>query len=243
MAGRSDRQHRCNLRTRALLVVVVAVLGLSACADGPGPGQFSLTATGGQTHIFYDPPSQRGTVPAIAGESLTAPGARIGTADFPGQVVVLNVWGSWCGPCRAETPQLEQVQQQSRDRGVQFLGIDVRDEIRSAALDFVRDRQVSYPSIYDPPGRSLLGLRGYPRNVVPSTIVLDRSHRVAAVFLTAVLAEDIAPVVDRVAAEPTPPGAAGRPAGRPQVSGAPGAVPPLAVPVAEPASGPSPVPR
>ena len=86
---------------------------------------------------------------------------------------------------------------------MQFLGIDVRDQ-RDAAADFVRDRGVVYPSIFDPPGRSLLVLRGYPRNAVPSTIVLDRSHRVAAVFLTAVLASDLQPVVDRVAAEPAP---------------------------------------
>jgi hypothetical protein len=86
---------------------------------------------------------------------------------------------------------------------VTFLGVDVRDD-RDAAADFVRSRGISYPSIFDPPGRSLLVLSGYPRNAVPSTIVLDRSHRVAAVFLTAVLASDLAPVVDRVAAEPPP---------------------------------------
>ena len=116
---------------------------------------------------------------------------------------MLNVWGSWCGPCRAEAPALDQVAEASAPRGVQFLGIDVRDQ-RDAAADFVRDRGVVYPSIFDPPGRSLLVLRGYPRNAVPSTIVLDRSHRVAAVFLTAVLASDLQPVVDRVAAEPAP---------------------------------------
>lgn len=205
MGRGTGRPRVVSVSARALLVVLVAVVGLSACGDGQvGSGQFNLVAPGGRTSVFYDPPGTRGTVPTIAGESLTAPGASVGLADFPGQVVVLNVWGSWCGPCRAETPQLERVQQQSRARGVQFLGIDVRD-VRSAALDFVRDRGVSYPSIYDPPGRGLLGLRGYPRNVVPSTIVLDRSHRVAAVFLTAVLAGDIAPLVDRLATEPVPP--------------------------------------
>jgi hypothetical protein len=61
---------------------------------------------------------------------------------------------------------------------------------------------LDWPSIYDPPGRSLLGLRGYPRNLVPSTIVLDRQHRVAAIFLTEVLDTDLLPVVQRIAAEP-----------------------------------------
>lgn len=192
-------------RGRLLLGSVLASIVLVGCGVQAAPGQFTLVAPGGQTRLIYDPPPARLAVPAIAGDSLTAPGATVSTADFPGQVVVINVWGSWCGPCRAETPELEQVQGRTRARGVQFLGIDVRDD-RSAAADFVRDRAVSYPSIYDPPGRSLIALRGFPRNVVPSTIVLDRSHRVAAVFLRAVLAEDIEPLVDRLAAEPVPSG-------------------------------------
>lgn len=84
---------------------------------------------------------------------------------------------------------------------MQLLGIDVRDEVRSAPQDFVRDTGITYPSIYDPPGRSLLALKGYPRSVVPSTIVLDRHHRVAAVFLTALSDTDLLPVVQRIAAD------------------------------------------
>jgi len=83
---------------------------------------------------------------------------------------------------------------------VAVLGIDVRDS-RSAATDFVRNYELSYPSIYDPPGRSLFALRGAPRSVVPLTVVLDRAHRVAAVFLRPVLASDLLPVVRRVSAE------------------------------------------
>jgi hypothetical protein len=98
-------------------------------------------------------------------------------------------------------PQLQQVYDQTKDSGVQFLGIDVRDEPRTAPQDFLRDRGVGYPSIYDPSGRSLLALKGYPRNVVPSTLVLDRRHRVAAIFLTALIDTDLRPVVQRLAAE------------------------------------------
>ena len=77
----------------------------------------------------------------------------------------------------------------------------MRDENRSAPQDFVRDTGLTYPSIYDPPGRSLLAWKGYPRSVVPSTIVLDKQHRVAAVFLRDLLASDLLPVVDRLTAE------------------------------------------
>jgi hypothetical protein len=107
-------------------------------------------------------------------------------------------------------PELQRVYDRIKGSGVQFLGIDVRADARSAPQDFVRNIGVTYPSIYDPSGRSLLALKGYPRNIVPSTIVLDRQHRVATVFLMALLDTDLQPVVQRLAAEPAVP--AGRPA-------------------------------
>lgn len=185
------------------MLVLAGLLVLAGCSSSPSDGAFVFGGTGGRTTVTYDPPEARSVLPPVTGESLLEPGRELSTEAYRGQVVVLNVWGSWCGPCRAEAPALDQVAEASAPRGVQFLGIDVRDQ-RDAAADFVRDRGVVYPSIFDPPGRSLLVLRGYPRNAVPSTIVLDRSHRVAAVFLTAVLASDLQPVVDRVAAEPAP---------------------------------------
>jgi thiol-disulfide isomerase/thioredoxin len=186
---------------------VLAVIGLAllaGCSSGSSDdGGFRFVAPGGQTQIAY-PEAQRRPLAPIAGDSLLAEGQRLSSAQFRGQVVVVNIWGSWCGPCRGEAPALEQVARAAAPRGVQFLGVDVRDD-RQAAADFVRSRGVTYPSLYDQSGRSLLVLSGYPRNAVPSTIVLDRSHRVAAVFLTAVLASDLQPVVDRIAAEPPAP--------------------------------------
>ena len=196
------------VRERSAALAVVTLLTLSACSAGTDAvarrTEFEFVSPGGQTKIFYDPPDTRGTVRDLGGDSLTEPGKRVAVSDFANKVVVLNIWGSWCGPCRAEMPGLQRVYDQTKDSGVQFLGIDVRDDIRSAPEDFVRDRGVTYPSIYDPPGRSLLALKGYPRNVVPSTIILDRKHRVAAVFLTALLDTDLLPVVQRIAAEGRP---------------------------------------
>jgi thiol-disulfide isomerase/thioredoxin len=190
---------------RALVALAVVGLALLAgCSGGSSDdGGFQFVAPDGQTQITY-PEAQRRPLAPIVGDSLLSPGQQVSSAQDKGQVVVVNIWGSWCGPCRGESPALEQVAQASASRGVRFLGVDVRDD-RDAAADFVRSRGVTYPSIFDPPGRSLLVLSGYPRNAVPSTIVLDRAHRVAAVFLTAVLATDLQPVVDRVAAEPLPP--------------------------------------
>jgi thiol-disulfide isomerase/thioredoxin len=197
------------VRARWAALAAGGLLLLSACSAGKDAvaqgSTFEFVSPGGQTKIFYDPPPTRGVAPELSGEDLMEPGKQIRLSDYAGKVVVLNIWGSWCGPCRAEMPELQRVYDQTKDTGVQFLGIDVRDEPRTAPQDFIRDRGVTYPSIYDPPGRSLLALKGYPRNVVPSTIVLDRQHRVAAIFLTALLDTDLRPVVQRLAAEPTTP--------------------------------------
>ncbi|MDQ4104493.1 MAG: TlpA family protein disulfide reductase [Actinomycetota bacterium] len=190
--------------TRALLLLVVMML-LAGCATGTDAvargGTFEFVTPGGKTEIFYDPPATRGVVADLVGESLTEPGTTVSLQRYRGQVVVLNVWGSWCGPCRAEADDLVQVATATAGDGVQFIGIDVRDS-RQAGADFARDFGLTYPSIFDPPGRTLLALKGIPRSVVPLTIVLDRQHRVAAVLLHAVHAQDLQPIVERIAREP-----------------------------------------
>lgn len=192
--------------TGMLLMVLVASLaactGRDAVAQG---GTFEFVSPGGKTDILYDPPDSRGRPGPLSGPSLTDPARTLSLNDFTGNVVVINVWGQWCGPCRAEITQLQRVYDATRGGGVAFLGIDVRDNSRQAALDFVNDRHVTFPSIYDPPMRTLIAFGGkYPTTVIPSTLVLDRRHRVAAVFLRELLAEDLQPVVQRVAAEPSP---------------------------------------
>lgn len=188
---------------RAICVGIALLLAaLAGCATGSDAVEqgstFTFVAPGGKREIFY-PPADRQPAPQLAGENLTRPGERIRLSDYAGEVVVLNIWGSWCPPCRAEAPELQDVAEQTSRSGVQVLGIDVRDSDRSAPADFVRDRGIDYPSIYDPSGRTLLALNGYPRNIVPSTIVLDRQHRVAAVFLKTLTAGDLLPTVNRLA--------------------------------------------
>ncbi|HXT46617.1 MAG TPA: TlpA disulfide reductase family protein [Pseudonocardiaceae bacterium] len=190
---------------RYLLVVLAAAVVLAGCATGPDAvargGTFEFVSPGGKTDIFYDPQASRGTVGRLSGDSLTQPGTTVSLAQYPDRVVVLNVWGSWCGPCRSEAAELVRVANATAGQGVQVLGIDVRDS-RQAGADFARDFGLTYPSIFDPPGRTLFALAGLPRSVVPLTIVLDRHHRVAAVFLHAVHVPDLQPVVQRVATEP-----------------------------------------
>jgi thiol-disulfide isomerase/thioredoxin len=182
---------------------------LAGCSTGDDAvaqgGSFEFVAPGGKTDIFYDPPESRGRPGSLTGPDLMNPDKKLSLDDFAGKVVVINVWGQWCAPCRAEISQLEKVYDATKTSGVAFLGIDVRDGNRDAAHDFVVDRKVTYPSIYDPSMRTMIAFGGkYPTTVIPSTIVLDREHRVAAVFLRELLAEDLQPVVERLAAEPEP---------------------------------------
>lgn len=195
---------------RRLAFVAALVAGLLAgCSSGDDAvaqgGTFEFVAPGGKTDIFYDPPGHRGRPGPVAGPDLMNPTRTLSVDHFGGKVVVINVWGQWCGPCRAEVAQLQRVYDATRAGGVAFLGIDVRDNNRQAAQDFVADRHVTYPSIYDPAMRTMIAFGGkYPTSVVPSTLVLDRQHRVAAVFLRELLAEDLQPVVQRVASEDRP---------------------------------------
>ncbi|QSE93518.1 TlpA family protein disulfide reductase [Rhodococcus sp. USK10] len=189
-----------------LAVICTAAVSLSACASGDDAvaqgGTFDFVSPGGQTEIFYDPPADRGTIGTVSGPDLMTEGKTTSLDDFEGQVVVLNVWGQWCGPCRGEANDLEQVYEETKDQGVSFLGINVRDNQQDKAQDFVIDNKVSYPSIYDPAMRTMIALgQNYPTSVIPTTIVLDREHRVAAVFLKELLTEDLKPVVERVAQE------------------------------------------
>ena len=186
---------------------MLAVALATGCSTGDDAvaqgGTFEFVAPGGKTDITYDPPASRGRPGPLSGPSLADPAKTISLSDFDGKVVVINIWGQWCGPCRAEITELQKVYDATRDAGVAFLGIDVRDNDIDAPRDFVADRKVTFPSIYDPAMRTMIAFGGrYPTTVIPSTVVLDREHRVAAVFLRELLAEDLLPVVRRLAAEP-----------------------------------------
>lgn len=194
------------MRRLAILPVLVsaAVLVLSGCGAGKNAvntdADYNFVSPGGQVQFFYEP-AQRKPLPDLAGESLQQPGKRIAISNFTNDVVVLNIWGAWCANCRAEAPELQQVYDQTKSQGVQLLGIDFKDPSRNSALDFMSDYQMSYPSIYDFAGRTLLELNNFPRTAVPTTIVLDRAHRVAAVYLTQITAADLLPEIQKVAAE------------------------------------------
>lgn len=202
--NRKTFQRTVKVKRSAVFLMVVALGLVSGCTTGtgaaPAGGGFRFVSPGGKVDIFYEA-AERQLIPEIVGEDLMNPQQQLTTMDYGGKVVVLNIWGQWCGPCRSEALELQQVHQQTQGQNVQVLGLNVIDDNRSAPQDFMRDRGITYPSIYDPPGRSLVLLSGYPRNIIPSTIILDKQQRVAAVFLRELLAKDLYPVIDRLLAE------------------------------------------
>lgn len=191
--------------TRCVIVTTVVVLA-AGCGSGAGGTQspgFEIVSPGGELEFTYAI-SERKAISEISGPAVIGDD-RISIADYRGYVVVLNVWGSWCGPCRVEAPYLITAARDLRARGVQFLGINVRDEKDSAA-SFEITRKVPYPSIFDPGMRSLASIRGFPVSSIPSTIVLDRQGRVARIWLRAFSgpAELVAEVTEVAAEESDP---------------------------------------
>lgn len=192
------------LRWQFLVAVCGAVLLLAGCAAGDDAvsqaNTFQFVSPGGQVVIDYPEP-ERKPIADLSGEDLvTGDPVSLDDEEFAGKVVVLNVWGSWCGPCRAEAGALENVYQNNKDDGVAFLGINLRDN-RQKAIDFVTDRGIEYPSLYDYPGASLVSLTT-PTSVVPTTVILDREHRPATVYLRAVTEGELDNRVQAIAAEP-----------------------------------------
>lgn len=178
-------------RVTAAVIAASLALTVSACGEDNTAGTdavaqggtFEFVSPGGQTEITYDE-GDREPVGDLQGESLMEPEQTITLEDYKDQVVVLNSWGQWCGPCRSEADDLQRVQEKFEDDGRgTILGINVRDSVADKARDFVTDNGITYPSIYDPPFKSALALGGLPASVIPTTIVLDKQHRPAKVFL------------------------------------------------------------
>lgn len=110
-------------------------------------------------------------------------GTTVDAADFPGQVTIMNFWYAACAPCRLEAPDMQALNTEFSPKGVNFLGVNVRDE-KAAADAFERNFGVTYPSIVDKDGGVLLALTKFvPPAAVPTTLVLDKKGRVSARIL------------------------------------------------------------
>lgn len=190
----------------ALLRAVVAGVLLVVLAGCTTTGADEGTRSAGQEgyvgvrgNLTQIAPADRVLLPAVSGTGLD--GEPLSTEDFRGKVLVVNVWGSWCAPCRAEAPALQRASEATRDRA-QFLGITTRDNDPAQARAFVRAFGIGYPSIYDPDGKALLVFAGtLPPSAIPSTLIIDEQGRLAARVLGEISELTLVTMVDEVAAE------------------------------------------
>ena len=164
-------------------------------------GNFEFITPGGEKVINYEE-SERKPLRTFSGEDVRDTDKTISLEDYEGEIVVLNSWGQWCAPCRAEADDLQEVHTELQKRNLgTVLGINVRDYNPQVSNDFLEDNGLKYPSIYDPPFKTAAALGGVPTSVVPTTIVLDKQHRPATVFLRSITAKDVMDVVDKLEKE------------------------------------------
>jgi peroxiredoxin len=182
-----------------VLLLAVAALALTACSSASPSTESGFVA--GDGSIVVVAPEQRRPAPDVRGTTLD--GSTFTLADHKGEVVVLNVWASWCAPCRAEAPTLAEVSTQMKSRGVTFVGIDTRDSPATAA-SFVDRFHLTYPSIVDPDGRvQLLFGDSLPPQAIPSTVIIDREGRVAARALGRVDGATLRGLIEPLLASPS----------------------------------------
>lgn len=204
---RATHAVRARLAAGAALAATTA-LAVTGCAGG-AIGQSTAASNGKsfvagsyQTTVY---PNGSGPVsPDVKGTTLT--GRKLALAAYRGDVVVLNFWGSWCGPCRQEAPALAALARHFRPRGdhsggVRFLGVDIRDS-PSAAGAFQRNFQISYPSLNDPGDEIALAFQStVPPAGIPTTLVIGRTGRVAARIVGQVSYSALSKLITEVSAE------------------------------------------
>jgi peroxiredoxin len=193
---------RCPVRSALAAALGAGAVLLSGCSTGSDAvdvnngGEFRFVAGTPAGEVI--PEDERASAPEFSGTLLG--GGGWSSEELSGDIAVLNFWGSWCAPCRVETPEFQEVYTEVADAGVQFLGLNVKDQEQFAQA-FVTSKAITFPSLFDPKGEVALAFRDYPANAIPSTIVLDRDSRVAAVYTGEVRQDDLRAVLAQLTGE------------------------------------------
>ncbi len=175
--------------TGVLLIVVLAV-------GWAGGGSSNVSYVDGNNSAVLYAAGHRPVAPDFAGTTLT--GSRLSFSSYRDKVVVLNFWGSWCVPCRAEASTLSEVAAQYHSSGVAFLGVDVRDTTASAEA-FVRSFGITYPSVSDPSSVVTLDFTSVvPIAGTPTTLVIDRSGHIAGAVFGSVTYPELTTILTKV---------------------------------------------
>jgi len=180
------------MKIRNLLLLPLMAVVLSSC----GGGGSSIAEEGfvsGNGSVSYIKQSDRIAAPQLSGMTLSG----TNYAFSGGQVAVVNVWASWCAPCRAEAPTLAALSQKYTD--VAFIGILTRDNPATAEA-FVRRFALPYPTLID--DSVLIGFRkSLPANAIPSTVVIDKNGNVAARISGEITVASLSELIEKVSGE------------------------------------------
>jgi thiol-disulfide isomerase/thioredoxin len=177
-------------RTLTLLVLASALL-LTSCGGGSSTGSRSYVAGNGA--VTFINAIDRKSAPTIEGATLSGGTVHLGV----GRVIVLNVWASWCAPCRAEAPALAALSKSYPE--VNFIGVLTRDNIAGAKA-FVRRFSIPYPTLVDD---SILMRfhNSLVANAIPTTVVIDKKGKVAARISGEITVASLTDLINRVSAE------------------------------------------
>ena len=180
-------------------VPLVGCTGTHAVSQDVGES-FGFQLAADPAMHFISSGSRGSVVSGVSGDLLD--GTHFDMSAWQGHVIVVNFWASNCAPCRTEAQALNGVYERHRAAGVEFLGVDIRDDGRPSAEAFERRYHVPYPSLYDDDGTIGLHFPGFGPNATPTTIVLDRQGRIAARQSGSILYTQLENVVEHVVAEP-----------------------------------------
>ena len=182
-------------RFLACLTAVVSLLPLSACSHQNTSSNPESGYVSGNGTTQYISVAKRENPITLSGTTLE--GKPYSLSSLKNQVVVVNIWASWCAPCRAEATALTNVHTQFASKSVSFVGINTRDST-AAALAFTKRFTTGYPSLQDADGVLTLAFGNLGPAATPSTIILDRKHRVAARILGGVTEAELRSVIRAV---------------------------------------------
>lgn len=184
----------------ALAATLALAVGGAACSDDSSTSDAAQDAgyrSGDGTTRLVEPEERKEPV-ELSGDTIE--GKTWDSADHRGKVIVVNLWASWCGPCAKEAPHLVDTYEATKGEDVEFVGIDYRESSVETGRAQAETWGFTWPSVYDKTGATAIDMQG-TMTAQPSTAVLDREGRIAAVVLGPVTTSTLTGLVEDTLAE------------------------------------------